>query len=410
MTRRVRLKSSSPDDKGQERVWKLRPRLKRRCTLPDQNKCLLNLAKGQIWSFFCRALTWLEMTGSVVLTWDFLLSILNHKKKRKISRRAFALLHRHMHKFLFHHHLTGSHWERWGGQAEQAGLCIQTPKTHTRPWTGISLWSLFTSLTVLPFCPLPLHAAWCLDTQGSACGYIHWSCSGWTIPSVTAAASQSKQTRDKADGAEACLKWKRMWDENEQMREKCLSELSPSAPLWHCGDDRNRPLLSPGSRSHPSAWSHVCLWGGREKKRVCLEGSNMLTMADFFYFDSFGLKQPRPVTSLSPRILTGRTWDMAIKTKKRRRRKKKIKLWSWPIYGLWWWMEKDKHSTFPLFFNQWGSHCIFTLDCILTLLWYIIAVCFISRCRTAVRNRWGTQHPSSTSRHKHSTSQLKSSR
>lgn len=176
-----------------------------------------------------------------------------------------------------------------------------------------------------------------------------------------------------------------------------FSELNHSVPLWHCGGDRNRPLLLPGSRSHPSAWSHVCLWGGKKQTFVCLEDSKILTTTDFPW-----LEEPRRVTSLSTRITTARTWDTSIK--------KKIKLWSWPIYGLWWWMEKDKHSTFPLFLNQWGSHCIFTLDCILTLLWYIIAVCFISRCRTAVRNRWGTQHPSSTSRHKHSTSQLKSSR
>lgn len=45
-------------------------------------------------------------------------------------------------------------------------------------------------------------------------------------------------------------------------------------PLWRCGGDRNRPLLSPGSRSHPSAWSRVCLQGGgrreRGEKNICL--------------------------------------------------------------------------------------------------------------------------------------------
>lgn len=40
---------------------------------------------------------------------------------------------------------------------------------------------------------------------------------------------------------------------------------------------------------------------------------------------------------------------------------KKKKLWSWPIYGLWWWMEKDNHSTFfpPLFFKPMGLSLYF---------------------------------------------------
>lgn len=78
-------------------------------------------------------------------------------------------------------------------------------------------------------------------------------------------------------------------------------------PLWRCGGDRNRPLLSPGSRSHPSAWSHVCLQGGgrREggkKTFVCLEHSKISTAADFSW----------RVRSMSCRIMTGRTRDGAV--------------------------------------------------------------------------------------------------
>lgn len=183
-------------------------------------------------------------------------------------------------------------------------------------------------------------------------------------------------------------------------------------PLWRCGGDRNRPLLSPGSRSHPSAWSHVCLrvggrrGGGGNKAFVCLEHSKISTAADFSW----------RVRSTSCRIMTGRTRDGAVKKKKKEKRRGKKKNQTLIMTNLWFvcddgW-KKTSAALFLCFFfkTDGGSHCIFTLDCILTLLWYIIAVCFISRCRTAVRNRWGTQHPSSTSRHKHSTSQLKSSR
>lgn len=129
---------------------------------------------------------------------------------------------------------------------------------------------------------------------------------------------------------------------------------SRGIPWWHCGDDRNTPPLWPGSRSHPSACSRVYLW----------EGDNVGS-------DTRHLQQPQG-------RLNKRLNHTLIMTN----------LWCVTIDG------KRQAQHFSLFLNRCCSHCIFRLDCILTLLWYMIAVCFISHCRTAVRNRWGTQHPS----------------
>lgn len=146
------------------------------------------------------------------------------------------------------------------------------------------------------------------ERQGNTeCGYIHWSSySSWKIPSVTAAGqSKSTEKRSRAECAQTCWKWKRMWDENKE----CVKEMRENecfcVPLWHCGGDRNRPLLWPGSRSHPSAWSHVCLWEGRKERRkttrVWLKDWNVLTTTDFFLAATAEAHR-----LMSPRISTGR--------------------------------------------------------------------------------------------------------
>lgn len=51
---------------------------------------------------------------------------------------------------------------------------------------------------------------------------------------------------------------------NQTDRERQTGSSSGGVPLWRCGGDHSRPLLWPGSRSRPSAWSRVCL---REESR-----------------------------------------------------------------------------------------------------------------------------------------------
>ena len=108
---------------------------------------------------------------------------------------------------------------------------------------------------------------------------------------------------------------------------------------------------------------------------VCGREDNMGLVQDFNTLATTGF------TWVSPRITAlkeGRNQTLIM-----------TNLWLPMMDGKW-----QAQHFFPVFSNRWSSHCIFRLACILTLLWYIIAVCFISHCRTAVRNRWGTQQPS----------------
>lgn len=73
------------------------------------------------------------------------------------------------------------------------------------------------------------------ERQGNTeCGYIHWSSySSWKIPSVTAAGqSKSTEKRSRAECAQTCWKWKRMWDEIKNVWKR-WEKMSVSAYL--CG-------------------------------------------------------------------------------------------------------------------------------------------------------------------------------
>lgn len=106
MTRRVRLKSSSPDHEEQNCVQTLHPRLFNLIYTSWAKKCLFEIRKkSQIWLY----LTWQEVFScSAYLT--------------KTKNVIYMYIHTHIN-MSFYHHLTGLHWQRCDGQA---GLCIQT--------------------------------------------------------------------------------------------------------------------------------------------------------------------------------------------------------------------------------------------------------------------------------------------
>lgn len=100
--------------------------------------------------YFCQAFKWLNnlnQSGSIVLTGIFLLSLLHTKTNQKWNKGiSSAIYSRHISRFLFSNHLTGLHWEHWGGQRDQVGLAIQITNSHENQNLVRCLRSLNTSL------------------------------------------------------------------------------------------------------------------------------------------------------------------------------------------------------------------------------------------------------------------------
>lgn len=173
-------------------------------------------------------------------------------------------------------------------------------------------------------------------------------------------------------------------------------------PLWHCGGDRNKPLLSPGSKSHPSVWSRVCLQGRRINKALVRDENKNWQMQTLYWWGN-----TKRINLMSSGTTTTRWQDM-VNLKKRAQESNfdhdQFAFW-------WWWMKKDKHSTFPPVFFKPAELSLYFQTCLHS---YAAVVHHCSLFHQPLQNcsqePVGNSAALSTSRRKHSTSQLKSSR